>query len=302
MKFLFISILTLFTISTAVSKPRISITIDDPHIRQTPLYDPYTRNRMILDNLDKFDLKAALFVCGMRVDSDSGRVLIDTWNNAGHMICNHSYSHLYYPSKKITTEVFAEDFYRGDSIVNGYSGFKKLFRFPYLKEGSDSVKRDIMRNVLLQNGYKNGNVSIDASDWYIDQRMSERLGADPNADLTGYGDFYLVHIKERAEYYNNLAMEVIGREPDHVLLLHHNLLNALFLDDIIQMFIDNGWEVIDAMIAFEDPMYSESPDELPAGESIIWSLAYATGKYDDVLRYPAEDGEYEKEKMDKLGL
>lgn len=40
----------------------------------------------------------------------------------------------------------------------------------------------------------------------------------------------------------------------------------------------------------------------PAGESLIWALVKQSGKFDDVLRYPAEEGEYEKEKMDILGL
>ena len=44
------------------------------------------------------------------------------------------------------------------------------------------------------------------------------------------------------------------------------------------------------------------PDIVPAGESIIWGLARESGKFDDVIRYPAEDSPYEEEKMNKLGL
>jgi hypothetical protein len=35
---------------------------------------------------------------------------------------------------------------------------------------------------------------------------------------------------------------------------------------------------------------------------LIWALAKKSGRFDNVLRYPAEDGEYEKPFMDKLGL
>jgi peptidoglycan-N-acetylglucosamine deacetylase len=76
----------------------------------------------------------------------------------------------------------------------------------------------------------------------------------------------------------------------------------LFLDDLIQHFKDNGWEVIDADQAYKDDIYLEEPDNIPAGESLIWALAKESGKFDEVLRYPAEDGEYEKPLMDKLGL
>jgi hypothetical protein len=60
------------------------------------------------------------------------------------------------------------------------------------------------------------------------------------------------------------------------------------------MFEQNDWEVVNAGDAFNDPVYNERPDILPAGESIIWALAKQTGKYDDVLRYPGEDAEYEE--------
>jgi hypothetical protein len=43
-------------------------------------------------------------------------------------------------------------------------------------------------------------------------------------------------------------------------------------------------------------------DAIPAGESLIWSIAHASGKYEDRLRYPGEDGEYEKPLLDRLGL
>jgi hypothetical protein len=41
---------------------------------------------------------------------------------------------------------------------------------------------------------------------------------------------------------------------------------------------------------------------LPAGESIVWSLAKEKGVIAKSLRYPAEDGEYENARMNKLGL
>jgi hypothetical protein len=70
-----------------------------------------------------------------------------------------------------------------------------------------------------------------------------------------------------------------------VLLLHHNLAAALFLDDLIKYFEANGWEVMDADKAYQDEIYSEVPDTVPAGESLIWALAKKSGKFEKVLRY-----------------
>jgi peptidoglycan/xylan/chitin deacetylase (PgdA/CDA1 family) len=287
---------------TAASRPRIAISLDDPNTSDTPLLDWNTRNENILSALKKHNLQAAIFVCGMRVDDENGLILLKRLDEAGHLICNHSYSHLYFNSNKIELSAYVYDFYKGDSVISKFSNFTKLYRFPYLKEGNTIEKRDGFRKILNDEGYKNGYVSIDASDWYVDQRLREKLKIDLDADLTPYKNFYLGHMYERTMYYDNLAREITGRQIDHVILMHHNLLNALFLDDLIQMFEEKGWQIINISRAYKDSVYSEMPEILPAGESIVWALAKQTGKYDNELRYPGEDSEYEKDKMDKLGL
>ncbi|MCM0606978.1 MAG: hypothetical protein KA715_12885 [Xanthomonadaceae bacterium] len=122
------------------------------------------------------------------------------------------------------------------------------------------------------------------------------------ADLVPYRNYYLKHIWNRAKFYNGLSKKVLGREVKHTLLIHHNLLNALFLDDLLAMFKKNGWKIISAESAFSDPIFKTEAKIAPAGESILWALAKETGKFESILRYPAEDSDYEKPEMDRLGL
>jgi hypothetical protein len=107
---------------------------------------------------------------------------------------------------------------------------------------------------------------------------------------------------ERAVYYDELARKALGRSVKHTLLVHFNLLNALFLGDLLAMFKGKGWKLIDVAEAFKDPIFSAEPKIVPAGESIVWAIAKETGRFESVLRYPGEDSEYENAKMDKLGL
>ena len=93
----------------------------------------------------------------------------------------------------------------------------------------------ILLEFLRQHHYEWGSVTIDASDWYISSRLEKRLLENPNADIQPYKKYYLEHIWDRAQYYDALAKKVTGRSPKHTLLVHHNLLNALFLDDLIQI-------------------------------------------------------------------
>jgi peptidoglycan-N-acetylglucosamine deacetylase len=68
------------------------------------------------------------------------------------------------------------------------------------------------------------------------------------------------------------------------------------------MFKSKGWTLIDAEEAFADSAFSARPKILPAGESIVWAIAKEKGTIAKSLRYPAEDGQIEMARMNKLGL
>lgn len=295
------------SLSTALTskshQPRISITMDDFNWQPSLKLNSEERNRAILQALKSHGgLKAALFVRGKNVDNETGKALLAEWDKDGHMIANHSYTHQYLNSSKVTAADFNADILKGEAVIRGFPRFQKSFRFPYLKEGESAVERDEVRRFLKQHGYRIGHVTIDASDWAVDNRLTKRLTKDPTADVKPYRDFYLEHMWERAVYYDDLSKKALGRSVKHTLLVHFNLLNALFLGDLLDMFKSKGWKLIDAVEAFKDPVFSSEPKIVPAGESIVWALAKESGRFESLLRYPGEDSQYEDAKMDKLNL
>jgi peptidoglycan-N-acetylglucosamine deacetylase len=281
--------------------PQFAITMDDFSWGNAVRLSAEERNGAILNVLEANRIKAALFVIGRNVDSEHGKSLLRSWDEAGHTIGNHTYSHRWLNSQ-VTAVEYEQDILRAEEILKEFKQFRKIFRYPLLKEGNTTTQRDHVRAFLKQHGYRIGHVTIDNSDWIVDQRLSARLRNDPNADVKPYRDYYLEHMWDRAQYYDSLGKQVLGRSVKHTVLTHFNLLNGLFLSYLIEMFKSKGWQLIDAEEAFTDPVFQAEPKILPAGESIVWSLAKATGKIPMSLRYPAEDGEYEKAKMDKLGL
>ena len=283
-------------------KPRISFTFDDGAINDIETYSLETWNQKLLDNLKKHHLKSILFSMGNNKTNEKGKYVLSSWNDSGHLIANHTFSHLNFNSKNTSLEDFKSELIQNDTLINKYSNYYSYFRFPYLKEGNTTEKVREFRKFLKQKGYKNGHVTIDGSDWYIDSRLVKRIKENPKADISGFRDYYKNHLFNRASYYDSIAYQLTNRRISHVILLHHNLAASLFLDDLIQHFKENGWEVMDADEAYKDKIYNEEPDYVPAGESLIWALAKKSGKFEKVLRYPAEDGVYEKPLMDKLGL
>jgi len=281
---------------------QFSVTMDDFNWRHAVKLTAAERNQAILQTLAAHSSKAALFVIGRNLEEDQGKQLLSDWDKAGHLIGNHTYSHRNFNAPNSSLTEYTGDILRAEPLLKDYSHFRKYFRFPLLKEGDTVAKRDGMRAFLAQHGYRVGHVTIDNSDWVIDQRLTARLTKDPDADLKPYRDYYLDHIWDRANYYDSLSRRVLGRSVKHTVLVHYNLLNGLFLDEMIKMFKQKGWQPIDAEEAFTDSVFSAKPKVLPAGESIVWALAKEKGTIAKSLRYPAEDGAYETARMNKLGL
>ncbi|UXR65674.1 polysaccharide deacetylase family protein [Bdellovibrio bacteriovorus] len=291
---------TFFALSQA-SAAEVSITMDDFNVHQETLLPANKRNDRILKALKKHKIKAGLFVTCKYLQDEGDRKLLAEWSTQGHLIGNHTVNHRRFDSRISTEEQIAE-IQQCEEQLKDQKNFKKIFRFPMLAEGDTVEKRDAVRSWMQKNSYRWGHVTIDASDWYVDQRLRDKIAKDPQFDLNKFKDFYLKHMWERAQYYNELSKKVLGHEVKHTLLVHFNLLNALFLDDLIQMFKDHGWKVIDAQKAFKDPVYKKLPNSMPSGQSLIWGLAKESGKFESELRYPGENDTYEKEKMDALGL
>ncbi len=188
--------------------PQFSITMDDFHWPTPSNSPPPNVTRRFSTHFAAHSHKAALFVIGRNIDSDEGKQLLSPWDKAGHMIGNHTYSHRNFNAPTTNVAAYQQDILRAEALLKEFPRFRKYFRFPMLKEGDTVAKRDAMRSFFAQHGYRNGHVTIDNSDWAIDQRLTARLKKDPNADVKPYRDFYLEHMWARAEYYDSLAQRV----------------------------------------------------------------------------------------------
>ena len=289
----------LFLVPALTQAQSISFTFDDgldPRVQS----QAETWTSQMLSALAKANVKAMLFPAGKIVGSPEGMSLVKKWSDAGHNVGNHTYSHENLGSEQISLERFAADVLVADEMFKGLRGWMPRLRFPYLKEGESASKRDGMRQWMQAHEYLPAPVSIDASDWYYNDRYLEWRKSHLADDASPYKQAYLSHLWNRAKYYDGLAKNVIGRSPAHVIVLHTSAINAAFLPDVLAMFQSRGWKIISPAEAFRDAIYSEKPSTVPAGESIVWALAKQANL--PGLRYPAEDDVYEKPILDALGL
>src|SRR5436190_15319441 len=77
-------------------QPEICITLDDISDVEKPLYSPLERDSMMRYALRTRQVKAGAFFIGKYLESDQGKRILDSWDNDGHLILNHTYSHPHY--------------------------------------------------------------------------------------------------------------------------------------------------------------------------------------------------------------
>jgi peptidoglycan/xylan/chitin deacetylase (PgdA/CDA1 family) len=289
-------------LSLAAQAQSVAFTFDDgPRLAPGPLLTPEQRNAAILATLKKQGVQAALFVTsGNGADRPAGLALARAWGEAGHAIGNHTVTHLDLNSAKVSLAQYQQEVLACDAIIRALPGYQQWFRYTFLREGNTPDKRDGMRSFLREQGYRNAYVSLDTSDWRFDERLQEMLTADPKADLAPINALYLSHLRQRALAYRALSQQLQGRDIAQVMLMHHNLINALWLDDAIAQFRAMGWTIVPPAQAYADPVYQLMPDRPAAGQSLLLSMARSLGlgKFDGWERL-VDDGDVEMQQLDR---
>ncbi len=287
----------------AVQAQSVAITIDDgPNAGTTPRMSAQERNQAILGALAKHRVQAALFVTsGFGANTPQGLPLLQAWSKAGHAIGNHTVTH---PDlEKVPLAEYQRQVLECDRLIGTQPGYQKWLRFTYLREGNTPEKIDGMRSFLRDHGYRNAHVSLDTSDWRLNEKLEQVLKKDPNADISAIRTAYLAHVKQRALAYRELSQKLQGRDISQVLLLHHNLLNALWLDDVLTQFEEMGWKIITPAEAFSDPVYKLEPVRKAAGQSLLLSLGRTLGLgLTPGGERLVDDGDYEIAELAKKGL
>jgi peptidoglycan/xylan/chitin deacetylase (PgdA/CDA1 family) len=282
----------------------VAFTFDDgPQLREAPRLDAAARNAALLDALKRHHVKAALFVTLSRgADRPQGLALARAWGEAGQFIGNHTVTHPDLNAAEISLRMYEDEIMACDAVIRTLPGYRPWFRFTFLREGDTPEKRDGMRAFLKEHGLRNASVSLDTSDWRLNAALEETLQARPDASLKPFRTAYLAHLRQRAEAYRDLSRRLFGRDIPQILLLHHSLINALFLDDAIRQFKDMGWTITDPETAYRDFVYTLEPQRPAPGQSLLLSAARSLGYKPEGWERLVDDGDADIDALRRLGV
>jgi peptidoglycan-N-acetylglucosamine deacetylase len=246
----------IFLGSSAVSSAKqLAVSIDDlPFIYGRFLSDSEgsERFREILRVLKKHEVRVIGFVVGGQIKTDRSD-LLDELIADGHVVGNHTFTHADLNSTSIDS--YLDDIARCEKAIRPWVGSMKYYRYPCLHQGPTKAKYSAVTRYLEAHGYINVPVTIDNDDWLYNREYQEALHKRDTAAADSIGRAYLGHMQERTHYFDSLACARLNRDINHILLIHMNELNSVYLDQLLTWYEEQGWFFVTPEEALKDSIY-----------------------------------------------
>lgn len=243
------------------SDKRIAFSFDDAPRGAGAFLEPDERPKLLIEALQTAGIEqAAFFINPGRITAhDNDAADIEAYAKAGHVLANHTARHSKLSSVSVGT--FLADIDAAETWLKDKPNYRPWFRFPYLDEGrKDKAKRDAVRAGLKQRGLMNGYVTVDASDWHMEEMAIAAGKAGTVMDWNALRDLFVESYVQSAEFSDDLARRTLDRAPVQMILLHETDLAAMFVDDLAAELKRQGWTIVSADEAYRDPIAHMEPD------------------------------------------
>lgn len=271
------------------SVKRIAFTFDDTPRTADATMDITARAELLIDALADADIQGAMFFAttnNLDKRGEQGDAILKRWIESGHVLANHSHTHR--SANALSPEAFLSDIEIAHKRLQEFPGYQPYLRFPFLHEGRTEADRDAIRAGLKRLGIKQGYVTVDNYDWYLQALFNEAAKSDTALQLNAWRDLYVDVLMSAIRRYDAIAEQSLRHSPAHVLLLHENDLAALFVDDLAAALRAEGWDIVPALQAYQDPIAEAVPQTLFLGQGRVAALAEQQGKSRRSLRDPLE--------------
>lgn len=273
MKFFFLLTILSSVLFANEERPTIVLSFDDFPMESSALFEKQERVRIYLDALKQTKVTTVFFCIGERIAANGGEQCVTMLRQHPHFLANHSYHHQHL--SKLPLDVFEAEIAQTDALLTAEPHFRKWFRFPYLdygdryQSGGTDEKRVKAFELLTSMGYRHGFITINTFDWYIDGKLKKAAQAGAKVDLEQLQVAYLTLLEEwMDDYHAQWSQSGVGTFT-HVLLLHQNDLNAIFLKQIVALIEQKKWTIVSPEKAFNPPcrdlstlFYSKKPPAL----------------------------------------
>jgi peptidoglycan/xylan/chitin deacetylase (PgdA/CDA1 family) len=210
-----------------------------------------------------------------------GRIaLLEAWLTAGLELGNHTYSHPDF--NEIGVAAYQEEVVRGETVLRllcrKHKSRLRLFRHTFLRTGNSPGDKAAFEAFLAARGYTIAPVTLENDDWWFNAKyvMARKLG--DAATMKRIGDAYLAHWTTMFEWYEALALRLLKRPLDHVILIHQNAINAERLPEVLSLMRARGYRFATLDEVLKDPAYAHTDGYIGKwGKSWLQRWAFTEG-------------------------
>jgi peptidoglycan/xylan/chitin deacetylase (PgdA/CDA1 family) len=275
---------------------RVAITIDDlPAAAANSMSAATitTLTKQLLGTLREQKIPAVGFVNERKLffkwDEVNERIAaLNMWPDAGCELGNHTYAHT--SLNRAGLKEFEDGVIQGENVTRlllAQHGMKlRYFRHPYLDTGRDLQTRRQAEAFLVERGYRIAPVTLDAWDWmfatvYEDAKKRGDAGLQQEVVKS-----YLAYTTEVFTYFEKLSRDLLGYEPDQILLLHANQLEAEHIGELLELIRKRGYRFVTLESALGDSAYG-LPDTYVGEEGSGWLEHWAITRGQPPLHQPS---------------
>jgi peptidoglycan/xylan/chitin deacetylase (PgdA/CDA1 family) len=265
----------------------VALTFDDlPTMALSPTTDyAAATTKELLAGLKRHHFPAVGFVNEVKLearDKPERIALLKAWLDAGMDLGNHTYDHPHF-----TTDAAAEiaDTAKGEVVTRALLAARgrapHWFRHPYLETGATAEARKTFEAWLAAHGYRVAPVSMENSDWLFALPYDEAVLKGDVAEAARIRKAYLDFTAQIVPWYRQAALDVLGRRPAFVFLLHATRLNADSLDGLATILKANDLKPVTLARAMTDPAYA-IPEDAAGPNGNQWVTRWAAALHKDM--------------------
>ena len=263
MRSLFVLLLLVSGMATSASgQKKVSITIDD--VPNSLLYKNDGFRSRLFHLIDSMKLPVAIFINEVRIfdidEADKALNLFDAWLSSPYVtLGNHGYKHRMYSGEGIDS--FKIDVLQGEAITKQlgkrYGKGEKYYRFPYNDLGNDAVQHKQAADFLKSRGYTVTPYTVHSDDWLVTELYEYYKLNGKTSDAERIGRAFVDFTLKNFDYIESITDKKLGRNVSQIYLMHDNLLNADYMDDLLSELKKRGYSFITLDEAMKDPIYSQ---------------------------------------------
>lgn len=217
---------------------------------------------------------------------------LEAWVAAGNPLGNHSWSHP--DPKDLSIDAYLADVDRNEDVLRrfmprGDERAWKVYRFPFLREGTDTASRATLHDALRARGYRVAPVTIDFYDWAYHAPHARCLEKNDEGAIAGLRESYIDEAAAALRWADAAGRELFGRPTKQILLLHIGHFSSLMMDQLLSTYEKVGARFITLDDALSDEAISgEIPQPKTHRGTHFNQVRWARGTRSPVMQNPQD--------------